>query len=102
MGELSDEDISAIVADQLVELDLTPRNPRWKHRALGATTAQVMAESPSRRNVMLRVPVSEMRVIKDAARAEGTTVTRFIRRAVLDRLKEGGFEVDPESYLGSA
>lgn len=79
---MTDEEIAAYVTTRLRELDTTPRDKRWRTKALGMTMGEAIASAPRWTMVDLRMTIGEVRVMRDCAKARGMNLRQWIRAAV--------------------
>ncbi|HEY6414821.1 MAG TPA: hypothetical protein VIX41_01245 [Acidimicrobiales bacterium] len=76
------EDVGAWVAAVLAQIDRTPRDSFWRHKALGTTRADVIAEVPRDTRIDIRIPIGEWRYLRRVAEARGLNLRTYLRRAV--------------------
>jgi hypothetical protein len=91
--EASEAEVREWVAYQMTVIDETPRHPRWRYRAAGPM-GEALADAPRSFRLNLRVPVGEMRVLRDVAASRGIGADTLARRAIGTWLVAVG-EVDP-------
>jgi hypothetical protein len=77
-----DAAIAAWVRERLAALDAAPRDPRWRHKALGMTRGEAAATAHRDVRLDITLPVGEMRVLRDCAAARGLPVRAYVRRAL--------------------
>jgi hypothetical protein len=75
-----DDEVVAYVQTALAALDTSPRVARWRARAMGGNRTDILAESPPAVRFGLKVPVAEMRLVRDAARARDIGAETMFRR----------------------
>jgi hypothetical protein len=94
-----DAAIVAWVKTELAALDATPRERNWRRRAIGGTVGSVMAEVPLHTKLDLRVPRTEMRVLREAAERRGIGVRTYLRRAIATCLLCDGWSPESMAYF---
>lgn len=77
-----DEEIAQWVRSQLTALDTTPRQRRWRARALGMSKGEALAAAPRTTRIDIDVPIGETRILRVAAQARGMALSAYVRRAV--------------------
>lgn len=96
-----DAEIAAWVTARLHVLDTTPRDKRWKTKALGMPVTVALSQAPRDYRLDLRVPVSEMRLLNDAARKRGLGTRTYVRKAVATMMAVDGFDPDDVPSLAA-
>lgn len=85
-AQATDEEVAEWVRRTVAALDVTPRDPRWRHKALGMTRAEAVSAAPLRYRLDLQVPVGEMRVLRRLAERRGLGVRAYVRRLIATAL----------------
>lgn len=70
----------AYVRTALAALDASPRVARWRARAMGGNRTDILAEASPDVRLGLKVPVGEMRIVRDVARERGIGAETMFRR----------------------
>jgi hypothetical protein len=78
----NDDEIKEWVSARLAALDDTPRNPRWRHKALGMPRGVAIGMAPREQRLDLWIPVSEVRVLNDCAKGRELGTRAYMRRAI--------------------
>lgn len=90
-----DAAIAAWVSARLAEFDDSPRDKAWRRKALGMPRPVALAMAPREYRLDLRIPVGEMRLVNDVAKAHGLGTRTYLRR-VLATMMVVVDDVDPE------
>jgi hypothetical protein len=94
--EATDDEVKAWVKVAVQALDATDRQRNWRFRALGSSYAEALADSPREARLGLKIPVGEMRIVREVAKERGIGTEQLMRRAFATWLVAIG-EVDPEA-----
>jgi len=93
--EATDDEVKAWVRTAIRALDSTERQRNWRFRALGCSVGEAMADAPRDGRVGLKIPVGEMRILREVAKERGFRVETLVRRALATWLVAVA-DVDPE------
>ena len=88
-----DAEIAAYVRAALAAIDMTPRKRNWRQRALGMSQPDALAMVPGDYRLSLKVPLGEMRLLRDAATERGIGVEQLVRRALGTWMTVAGYDV---------
>lgn len=77
----TDEEVAAWVKAAVQALDDTERKPNWRYRALEMSMGEALAEAPRFTRLTVKVPVGEMRIVRDVAKRREMPVDPMLRRA---------------------
>lgn len=89
-----DADVIAWVTARLRALDTTPRDKRWRTKAVGMPMSVALAQAPREYRLDLNIAVAEMRVLRDAAAARGIPVRSYAKRAMATMMAVDGHDTD--------
>jgi hypothetical protein len=78
----SDAAVAAWVKQRLWALDNEPTYRKWRERALGMPRPVALASAPREYRLDFRVPVSEMRLLNDVAKARELGTRTYVKRAL--------------------
>jgi hypothetical protein len=77
-----DADIIAWVQARLRALDTTPRDKRWRRKALGVPLPVALASAPKWGYISIPIPPAEMAVLRRRAEGRSMSVQGYVKAAV--------------------
>ena len=80
--EATEAEVAAWVRVRLELLDRAPAAKGWRHRALGMTRAEAIAQAGRDVRVDLRIPLGEVRIVHEVCRRREIGARAYLRRAL--------------------